>query len=996
MNKRIVGWLAGVLYAFLIFPLVASPPQQIDTLKILAIRVEFQPDNAGTTTGDGTFNLTAGTTPFQIDPPPHNRRYFQDHLRFAQNYFAKASRGKVVVSGDVFPEEENAAYRLDLPMTDYNPNTSAEAINQGVARLLRDAIEKADADPAIDFSRYNTVIVFHAGVGRDIDVGLDETPQDIPSLFVTSGFLQQHLDVDGIPVDGGATVVQSGIILPETESQEGIQLGLNGILVSNLGSRLGLPDLFSPDTRRTGVGRFALMDAGLFNGDGLLPALPMAWSRMAMGWEAPQTIYQAQGDVFEVRHVLAATGPRIYKVPINEREYFLLENRYAGSRSIDSLQAVLIDQRNELVSMREILETFFPDAAVFSAETGVLIDIDNPDRGLPGSGALIWHIDENIIDAHRAANRVNADPARRGVDLEEADGSQDIGANFDLLSGGAGSELGWLLDLWYRGNTAPLFRNEFSPVTVPNSRSNVNNANSHITLKNFSGRDSVMTFEATLNIFQPNFPASYDIAQHGKPASLKTADVDFDGKAELILTTGRNQVLVFDAGGVPVWRSGSGPEAVRLPAGETLLQPPALFPIANSMALALASPAGNLWFYGFHRPSGQVDSLAHFQCPGGITTFPVWPGDGNAVFFGCADGRVLGVGFNGEVLTQVVLATIPEPVRFLQFSDDGEAIIVGNSGSVYRRDATRIAELPPDVYQPAGVQAVTATADGTFFNLSLPGEEFAESGTFRVDAPLVTLEFAPDSPRAAQSLIVAAGGNRGLVFNENFTLRSAFPVRLYQLDIPVRLSISPLVADLPGGEGNADIVWVDPGGMITASDLEGNLLPDFPLAVGDSLATSPVLLDLDGDGDLELAVVTVRGTLFAWDFPATGGSPLVPWGQQYATPGNANRPAAAVSPAEPTPVGLLPAEFAYNWPNPNTGDFTFLRYRLTEAAEVRIKIFDLAGDLVQELAGPGLANTDNEVRWDLTGVQSGVYLGRIEARGNGKSGVQIIKIAVVK
>jgi hypothetical protein len=58
-----------------------------DTLKILAIRVEFQADTSETTTGDGTFDLTQGTDSLQIDPPPHNKNYFEDHLLFARNYF---------------------------------------------------------------------------------------------------------------------------------------------------------------------------------------------------------------------------------------------------------------------------------------------------------------------------------------------------------------------------------------------------------------------------------------------------------------------------------------------------------------------------------------------------------------------------------------------------------------------------------------------------------------------------------------------------------------------------------------------------------------------------------------------------------------------------------------------------------------------------------------------------------------------------------------------
>jgi len=63
---------------------------------------------------------------------------------------------------------------------------------------------------------------------------------------------------------------------------------------------------------------------------------------------------------------------------------------------------------------------------------------------------------------------------------------------------------------------------------------------------------------------------------------------------------------------------------------------------------------------------------------------------------------------------------------------------------------------------------------------------------------------------------------------------------------------------------------------------------------------------------------------------------------------------------------------------------------------VRISIYDTAGDLVTEMDGPGLASVDNEVEWNVSGVQSGVYLAKVEAEGSAERAVKIIKIAVVK
>jgi hypothetical protein len=183
--------------------------------------------------------------------------------------------------------------------------------------------------------------------------------------------------------------------------------------------------------------------------------------------------------------------------------------------------------------------------------------------------------------------------------------------------------------------------------------------------------------------------------------------------------------------------------------------------------------------------------------------------------------------------------------------------------------------------------------------------------------------------------------------------------------------------------------------MITAYNLHGNVLPDFPLAVGDSLTVSPALLDIDSDGDLELAGATLAGTVYVWDFPSRAdASPR--WPQIYGTPENNNRQFGDGGGGGNVAANLLPAEAVYNWPNPNIEDYTFIRYRLSQEADVTIRIYDLAGDLVKELKGSGLAQTDNEVRWDLTEVQTGVYLGRVEAHSGSQTEVQVIKIAVVK
>lgn len=1002
----------AALLVVLIPALMPAQPTPTDTLRIVALRVEFQPDEAESTTGDGTFDLGTPAHSFQIDPPPHNRRYFQDHLLFARNYFLKASKGGLLVEGEVYPEGETDAYRLADPMTAYNPNTSPEAINEGLARLLRDAVQLADADPAVDFTRFDAVVVFHAGVGRDIDLGFDDTPQDIPSLFITPDFLQTYLGSDAIPVDGGAGAVRGGIILPETESQEGLELGLNGILVSNIGSQLGFLDLFSPSTGRSGVGRFGLMDAGLFNGDGLLPALPTAWTRLEAGWSVAQTITQAQDDAFTVHEPLSDAGPTIYRFPINATEYFLVENRYAGERSLDSLQFVMSDQRGELISMREVLNVHFPDEATFSDATGVLIDIDNPDRGLPGGGILIWHIDESVIAANRAANRINTDPDRRGVDLEEADGSQDIGAEFDFISGGAGSEIGTPLDPWFEGNVAPLYEQdpagEFSVASIPNSRSYVNRANSHITLNGFSRRGPVMTFQARMNFFLPNFPRIVESAANGNVLTLKTADLDRDGVDDLLMTTDAGALLGMNAAGLGVGpNAGVNLELWRIADGEFRVAP-AVFDYPGGgtgiVALAHAGPQRvDTRLLVLRLTGGQADTVY-------VRTLSPRPNAPPTVR-SASDTEVrlsveLTNGLFGELYELVITATDvtlfpvdgdPLSAVWSQVLDNGAFAYGDNSNRVYIDDVFLGAFLPgKELYRPPG-SGQTATPQGRFINIATGDTGFPEDELFRIDAPFINVDLEVTPGDGLRRYVAGVGDNRLLLFNPNLTLVADFPVPLYRPERETDLAFSPIAAMLPGGAGQDTpaLVAADPAGMLIGIDGRGRSLPDFPLSAGDSLSAAPVALDLDGDGSTELAAVTRDNTIYVWDFPSTFARGM--WSQPFADAGNRNRLVAPVEgPSGSAAADLMPADGVYNWPNPNVDDFTLIRYRLTESADVEIAIYDLAGDLVKRFAGPGQPDTDNEVRWDLAAVQSGVYLARVEARGATRSDVRTIKIAVVK
>jgi hypothetical protein len=100
--------------------------------------------------------------------------------------------------------------------------------------------------------------------------------------------------------------------------------------------------------------------------------------------------------------------------------------------------------------------------------------------------------------------------------------------------------------------------------------------------------------------------------------------------------------------------------------------------------------------------------------------------------------------------------------------------------------------------------------------------------------------------------------------------------------------------------------------------------------------------------------------------------------------------------SHPLSSEFLPKSRVYNWPNPVYGRSTQIRYYTSEDANITVTILDLSGVKITELKGRGTAGMDSEISWDVSKIQSGVYLARVEAQGITQNDVKIIKIAVVK
>ena len=521
-----------------------------DSLRVCGIRVAFQEDDFASTTGNGKFLLESDgidCDTYTLDPPPHDRGYFESQLAAVHSYFDAVSYGKfgIILEGShVYPAGVNESYTLSQPMNYYNSYNEYDIQEKRLTELFRDAVTEAYTMDQIYFSSYDLVVVFHAGIGQDFSLPfLDPTPEDIPSTYVDQAMIQDHLGVSSISFNGSE--IEHGILLPESQNHllfdiaqsmfSGVSepceyhYGLTGTFALMIGFAVGLPPLWNIETGESGIGIFGLMDQGSNNGRGIVPSPPTSWTRMYAGWESP-----TYADFGTSIKLASRNENQLVHISINESEYFLIENRDNTVRdgiSLDSIRYLMGENSgaNEYPPYIEVLQD---STGIEKNENGVVISVPNYDIGLPASGLLIWHIDETIIYAGLNDYSINRNLSRLGVDLEEADGAQDIG--FPSIFMFNDPTAGYFGDVWFKGNSQYELANpgmagmspEFGPFTHPSTGAN-DGSSTFIRIGDISRASDTMSFTVSNSYVLDGYP---DSSLH----LVTVADIDGDGDNDIL------------------------------------------------------------------------------------------------------------------------------------------------------------------------------------------------------------------------------------------------------------------------------------------------------------------------------------------------------------------------------------------------------------------------------------------------------------------------------
>jgi len=935
---------------------------------VIALRVEFAPDTTRFTTGDGTFAGLSFPLDPKVDPLPHDVAYFQAHLDFLEHYVETASAGNTKISTVLLPE----VVQMENPMATYSPigeNSESESELSKLVALVQDSWAEADRISTFNpgrLSEKNTAfILFHAGVGRDIELigtTLDKTPQDLPSVFISSELLSDlggdRLEFKGIPVN-------HTMIIPRTETRAGvnsitdepflIELSINGLLGASFMSYLGVPDLFNTDTGESAIGPFGIMDPlGIFAYGGLFPPLPSAWTRAALGWVSPREIHDP--GTYDLM------AGEVAKIGISKAEYFLLENRV---RDPDGLGLTMQISNNGSIEFQTIpgVRGDFNRFNIEAFQGGVVTRVNSYDFALPGwdsdeqqynGGILIWHIDERQF-----ASTGNNDPNRRAVDVEEADGAQDIG--FD-------GNVGAPFDFYFEGNPASvslpsgrlitLYENRFGPDTTPGSKTN-GGGDSFLVFENFSTSGQVMSFSFWKNTDgivaeSSTIPLDEIIGVGSSISTVGNYGVVFTGTEVLIPGIGRTNMSVrpafsFESITGLDTEGGISPTLRRYTIKDQRLYLNESVPLPSSL-------------------SAQSPVISHEDAHYAL--------------------------FSDTERSEVIQISAGNTVNSYDISDRGFGLVATDAG-IYvfgQSQAGPLDASPVWTYHldsDAGAPVMGRDRTGLWGAISLSTDLiFLQPDGIVIRIPASTY-FGEDHFSNALAIvdlnqdgildIVTTVGSRVVAFSQGGALLPPFPIQINTTAVS-----TPLVY-----ESNEKVIVVIVGidGNIYALDLSqnGDMVSGFPLSAGYSLqAASHISSD-------SLTVITQSGILRSYTLK---NNVRTLWSEQHGNGANTGFVALTSVPVEPTPL-LSPTE-TYNWPNPIRDGSTFFRFMTSEASEIIVTIVDEAGSLIDSFSLTTSGGVPHEIYWH-SDAASGVYYARVKATSiSGITDSHLIKLAIIQ
>ena len=555
-----------------------------------------------------------------------------------------------------------------------------------------------------------------------------------------------------------------------------------------------------------------------------------------------------------------------------------------------------------------------------------------------------------------------------------ADGINDIGEEFQTIFGDIVIGEGSKEDTWYKSNPSEYYKNTFNDNTKPSARSNTG-ANSLIKIYDFSEIDSRMSLRIAFGSDKVN--------------QISTADISspLDDVKWINTVSGQvNKILMFaDNTGFLT----SDYQLQNLNKIEAEIDfAPASFEF-NNAAGYIFSYNNQISYYSFNN---SVRTLRTFTDSVKITTPPVISKVGEKVEFmlGNESGFInvyeILPDVSGTINNYKLFSAFSDAVKQVAVSDDNVAAIGSSAYWDNKYGKIEFASEPKKLLMTKyenDFSSVILLSDNTIEVI----KKGAITASINIDQPVKDISFAD----------LKADGSNYIIVNTGSTIDSYNLAGGKADNFPVEISGDsefvgcPLAVDLNTDNYDDVVAFASDGRMFAYSGKSGEILQPFPLSIGNSPVTDALLFN--NSNQTNLLVVGSDLTANLWQLFDT--ELAINWASKFGTGLNsASIPGAS---SENVVTTFFPKSKAYNWPNPVYDDETYFRFYVAEDAKVEINIFDLAGDMVTKLNKNVQGGYDNEITWNVSGIQSGVYFAHLNIEGTtGKSDYKIIKVAVIK
>lgn len=307
-------------------------------------------------------NFSDTTTSY--NSPNFNTLLFGTGNYSMKDYYEEVSYGAFSISAG--PSGIAGWYNASNTHDYYGTDVGGLGNDAWAGDLVYEAVQAADA--TFNFAPYDqdgdgyvdVVDIIHQGTGQEasgVSTDIWSHSWDLYSAnyYFTHGYgYRSHYSeyiTDDKGADGSFVKINDYIIQPEILAGD---ISTMGVFAHEFGHSFGLPDLYDTDGSSSGIGYWSLMASGSWNyvtriGD--RPAHMDAWCKYYLGWITPTLVSGtlANAEIDKAETPDADVYQLLSGSPSTGGEYFLIENRQKAGF----------------------------------------------DAGLPGSGLLIWHVDES-------------------------------------------------------------------------------------------------------------------------------------------------------------------------------------------------------------------------------------------------------------------------------------------------------------------------------------------------------------------------------------------------------------------------------------------------------------------------------------------------------------------------------------------------------------------------------------------------------------------------